>query len=213
MEFVFVPKRPLPFRAGQAGLLITGGGGKPFTFTSGDRSGRISIATTLHSGSRFKRALADLAPGRRVFAAGAIGTLPAADPAESQVLIAQGIGITPFLSMARSRGSLNATLLQVDTPHFFDEVAAATTSAEHHDHREGLQDAVRQAITDRPAAQWSLSGRPNFVAAVAGQLADARVPARMIHKDAFWGMRAPAAARRGELVSALSAPAAVTAGQ
>jgi hypothetical protein len=46
-----------------------------------------------------------------------------------------------------------------------DEVAAATTSAGQHDHREGLQDAVRQAIADRPAARWSLSGRPDFVAA------------------------------------------------
>jgi len=105
VEFGFAPKRPLPFRAGQAGLIITPGGAKPFTFTSGDLSGRISIATTLHSGSRFKRALADLAPGRRVLAAGAIGTLPAVDPSESQVLVAQGIGITPFLSMARSHDS------------------------------------------------------------------------------------------------------------
>lgn len=41
-----------------------------------------------------------------------------------------------------------------------------------------------------------------LVAAVAGQLAGAGVPARMIHKDAFWGMRAPATARRNNLVNA-----------
>ena len=203
VEFVFVPKRPLPFRAGQAGLIITAGGGaKPFTFASGDRSGRIWIATTLPSGSRFKRALADLTPGRRVLAAGAIGTLPAAGPSQSQVLVAQGIGITPFLSMARSHGSLNAALLQAGTPHFLDEAAAAATAAGQHDHREGLQDAVRQAIADRPAARWSLSGRPDFATAIARQLAGAAVPARMIHKDAFRGMRAPATARRRDLVNA-----------
>ena len=62
---------------------------------------------------------------------------------------------------------------------------------------------MRQAIADRPAARWSLSGRPDFVAAVARQLADAAVPARMIHKNAFWGMRAPAPAeRRRDLVNA-----------
>ena len=194
---------PLPGRPGRPDHHR--GGAKPFTFASGDRSGRISIATTLHSGSRFKRALADLTPGRRVLAAGAIGTRPAVDPSQSQVLVAQGTGITPFLSMARSHASLNAALLQAGTPHFFDEAAAATTSAAgQHDHREGLQDAVRQAIADRPAARWSLSGRPDFAAAVARQLAGAAVPARMIHKDAFRGMRAPAPApaRRRDLVNA-----------
>jgi ferredoxin-NADP reductase len=200
VEFVFQPKRPISFRAGQGGLVVTGGGAKPFTFASADRSGLISIATTLRSGSRFKRALAGLRPGDRVFAAGAIGTLPAIDPAESQVLVAQGIGITPFLSMARSHGTLNATLLQVGAPHYFDEVAAATASAEHHDHREGLQDAVRRAIATYPAAQWSLSGRSGFVTAIAAQLRNAGVPARSIHKDAFWGMRTPSTAvRPGEL--------------
>jgi len=194
VELTFAPKRPLRFRAGQGGLLrVPGGGVKPFTFSGDDRSGRISIATTLASGSRYKQALADLRPGDRAFAAGAVGTLPAVDPTEPQVLVAQGIGITPFLSMARSHEDLNATLLQVGSAHFFDEVAATTTTAEHHDHREGLQEAVRHAVADRPTARWSLSGRPAFVAAVAAQLSDAGVPARRIHKDAFWGMRTPAA--------------------
>lgn len=197
VEFVFSPKRPIRFRAGQGGLVyVRGGGAKPFTFASADRSGLIAVATTLRSGSTFKRALGDLRPGGRVLAAGAIGTLPAIDPAESQVLVAQGIGITPFLSMARSHRTLNATLLQVGAPHYFGEVAAAAASAEHHDHREGLQDAVHRAVAARPAAQWSLSGRSDFVTAVATQLREAGIAARSIHKDAFWGMGAPAAAVR-----------------
>jgi len=202
VELAFLPRRPLRFRAGQGGLLrVPGGGAKPFTFASDDRSGRISVATTLGSGSRFKQALGDLRPGDRVTAAGAIGTLPAVDPTESQVLVAQGIGITPFLSMARSYDSLDATLLQVGSAHYFDEVAAATAAAEHHDHRDGLRQAVHQAAADRPGARWSLSGRPDFVASVAAQLALAGVPTRRIHKDAFWGMRSPATAA-GDLVDA-----------
>ena len=38
------------------------------------------------------------------------------DRAESQVFVAHGIGITPFLAIARSHGSVNATLLQVGNP-------------------------------------------------------------------------------------------------
>jgi len=194
VELVFTPIRPLSHRAGQGGLLrVPGGGVKPFTFSSDDRSGQLSVATTLSSGSRFKQALADLRPGDPAFAAGAIGSLPALDAGEHQVFVAQGIGITPFLAMARSYDRLDATLLQVGTPHFFDEVAAATTAAEHHDHREGLADAVARVVADRPDARWSLSGRSGFVSALAVQLAEAGVPARRVHKDAFWGMRAPAA--------------------
>jgi ferredoxin-NADP reductase len=196
VEFVFLPKRPLPFRPGQAGLVIVPDGGvKPFTFACDNRADRISIATTLRSGSRFKRALAGQRPDDRLHVVGAIGTLPSLDPAESQVFVAQGIGITPFLAIARSHDSVNATLLQVGTPHFFGEVAAATRSgAEHHDHREELQEGVSRTIADRPTARWFLSGRPAFVAAVATQLAGAGVPARRIHKAKFWGMRSTAPA-------------------
>ena len=117
------------------------------------------------------------------------------DPAEFQVFVAQGTGITPFLTIARSHDSVNATLLQVGTPHVFEEVAATTGgNAEHHDHREGLQEAVRSAIVNRPTARRLLPGRPDFVAAAATQLADAGVPARMTRKGRFWGMRTPAPA-------------------
>jgi ferredoxin-NADP reductase len=190
VEFAFLPRRPLSFRPGQAGLVIVpGGGAKPFTFACDNQAGRISIATTLRSGSRFKRALAGLRPGDRAHAVAAVGSLPSLDPEGSQVFVAQGIGITPFLAMTRSHGSVNATLLQVGAPHFFDEVAAAARDdAEHHDHREGLQEAVKRTTASRPAARWLLSGRPDFVAAVATQLAAAAVPAGLIHKDKFWGM-------------------------
>jgi len=63
-----------------------------------------------------------------------------------------------------------------------------------------LQDAVRRAIATYPAARWSLSGRSGFVTAIAAQLRNAGVPARSIHKDAFWGTRTPGTAvRPGEL--------------
>jgi len=203
VELGFTPSRTLPFRAGQGGLLgVPGGGVKPFTFASDDRCGRLSIATTLGSGSRFKRALAGLRPGDRAYAAGATGTLPGLQATGPQVLVAQGIGITPFLSMARSGDHLDARLLQVGAAHFFDETAAAMAAAEHHEHREGLAEAVRRALADRPGARWSLSGRTGFVNAVAAQLRGAGVPARSIHKDAFWTMRAPAATRRDDLVDA-----------
>lgn len=196
VEFVLLPRRPISCRAGQGGLVfVPGGGAKPFTFSSDDRSDRISIATTVHSGSRFKQALTGLVPGDRLVVAGAVGSLPVIDPTASQVFVAQGIGITPFLSLARSQDELNATLLQVGAPHYFEETAAAVRSATHHEHREELTGAIAHAAAERPDAQWSLSGRPGFVSVIARQLRDAGVPARRIHRDAFWGMRRSTAAQ------------------
>ena len=105
------------------------------------------------------------------------------------MFVTQGTGITLFLTIARSHDSVKATLLQVGTPHFFDEVAAATGgNAEHRDHRESLQEAVCRTFVNRPVARRLLPGRPDFVV-VATQLAEAGVPARSIHRGRFWGMR------------------------
>ena len=125
--------------------------------------------------------------------------------AESQVFVTQGTGITLFLTIARSHDSVKATLLQVGTPHFFDEVAAATGgNAEHRDHRESLQEAVCRTFVNRPVARGLLPGRADFVV-VATQLAEAGVPARSIRRGRFWGMRNTASrhtAPRHDLVRA-----------
>ena len=105
---------------------------------------------------------------RSLSATVASATRSSPDPAGSQVFVAQGTGITLFLTIARSHDSVNATLLPVGTPHFFGEVAAATGgNAEHRDHREGPQEAVRRASVNGPAARRLLPGRPDFVAPVA----------------------------------------------
>jgi ferredoxin-NADP reductase len=189
-EFVFRPARPLPHRAGQFGLLVVPGAGvRPFTFASDARSDLLSIATSLRSASTFKQGLSGLRPGDRVHVAGAMGSLPVPTTGRHQVLVAQGIGITPFLSMARSYLQLDATLLQVGGRQYFDETARAMSSAEHLDHHEDLHGAIDRAVADHPGARWSLSGRSAFVNAVAGRLLAAGARKEQIHKDAFWTMR------------------------
>lgn len=198
VEFTFTPRHLLRQRAGQAGLLlIPGGGAKPFTFSSGADAPQVSIATSLHSGSRFKTALAALRPGSQVTVAGGFGGPRPVDAAVPQVFIAQGIGITPFLSLARTHQTMNATLLQVGTAHYFADVAAAVHTAEHHTHREQLTAAIARTIATTPHAQWMISGRSGFVSATAEHLRAAGIDRRSIGRASFTGMRStsPAAGR------------------
>lgn len=205
VEFTFEPRRPLAHHAGQAGIvLVPGGGGRPFTLASDDRSGLISFATTLASGSSFKRALGGLQIGDQAHIAGPIGSAIPSDETAPVVAVCQGIGITPFLALARSRTLVDTTLLHVGTPHYFDEVAAAATVAEHLAHREDLQLAVAQLAAERPDARWSISGDGGFTASIAGQLSTLGVSSRRIHKDSFWTMKKSNATATAQL-----APAAI----
>src|SRR5215468_1895826 len=125
---------------------------------------------------------------RSLSATVASATRSSPDPAGSQVFVAQGTGITLFLTIARSHDSVNATLLPVGTPHFFGEVTAATGgNAEHRDHRDGRRKpcAARPSTARRPAGSCPdgrISSPPS-----PPQLADAGVPARLIHKGQVLG--------------------------
>ena len=90
------------FKPGQTIDLSLGEAGKhTFSLVSAPGEDRLTIATRLR-GSPFKRALAALAPGATATIEGPYGSLTLhGDAARPAVLVAGGIGITPFMSMLR----------------------------------------------------------------------------------------------------------------
>lgn len=104
---------------------------RSFSIASAPHEAELTFATRMR-GSPFKRELAALPAGAQVMAEGPFGELVLDDDARDAVLLAGGIGITPFRSMLRDaahRGSVrNITLVYGNrTPQssaFLDELSA-----------------------------------------------------------------------------------------
>ncbi|MRJ75930.1 oxidoreductase [Aeromicrobium sp. SMF47] len=138
-ELVFRARRPVRFVPGQYVELTvphartdSRGSRRTFSISSPpDASGLVSVALRVpEPSSSFKRALLDLEPGERVHGTGVGGdfVLPA-DPSVPVLLVAGGIGITPFLSQLAHEPSRDAVLVYgASTPGevpFADELAGA----------------------------------------------------------------------------------------
>jgi ferredoxin-NADP reductase len=108
-EFTFTPDAPVRFKPGQYleltlphGRADSRGTRRVFSIASADTSGEtvsVGIKIPADGASSFKRELADLPTGThlRATTVGGDFVLPA-DPAQPLLLVAGGIGITPFLS-------------------------------------------------------------------------------------------------------------------
>jgi ferredoxin-NADP reductase len=108
MAFHFARPPGFTFKAGQAIDLLLGGAAvasdanrHTFSIASAPSEDRLTVATRMRD-SAFKRALGALQPGSVVGLEGPSGSLTLhGDASRAAVLIAGGIGITPFMSMLR----------------------------------------------------------------------------------------------------------------
>lgn len=138
-ELTFRASRPIRFAPGQYVELTLPHGGtdsrgsrRTFSISSAPNAqGVVAFALRVpENPSSFKRALLSLEPGRRVHGTGVGGdfVLPS-DESEPVLLVAGGIGITPFLSQLRHDGARDAVLIygasSPDEVPFTEELAGA----------------------------------------------------------------------------------------
>jgi ferredoxin-NADP reductase len=221
MAFYFARPPGFAFRAGQAVVLTlieptetdAKGPRRTFSIASAPSEDAIMIATRMR-GTAFKRTLKSLPRSAPVRLQGPIGKFTLdAEVERPAVMLAGGIGITPFRSMLRQAADENQrrklylfysnrtpqsapflaelTELARRNPHFL--LSATMTdpnvSAEHWDGTRGYigEDMLRQTLGDLLQPIYYVAGPPRMVAAMQGMLTRASVAAAQIRKDEFFG--------------------------
>ncbi|KQX74545.1 ferredoxin--NADP reductase [Aeromicrobium sp. Root472D3] len=180
----FVPGQYLELSVPHRGM-DSRGARRTFSISSPPQDDRLALTLRVpEKSSSFKRALLDLEPGSRVRGTGIGGdfVLPA-DPATPLLLVAGGIGITPFLSQLRHEGSRDAVLVygatSADEVPFVEELAGVRVVLVCPGRPGGLPegwthvdaaflsaDVIAEAVPDLRERRAYVSGPPAMVNAV-----------------------------------------------
>jgi predicted ferric reductase len=170
----------------------------PFSMTSAPDEPRLRI--TFKAVGDYTRALRTLEPGTAAVVEGPYGSFSSRDlPNDRQVWVAGGIGVTPFLSMARS---LNGDAPAVDfyycvehepEAHFVDEIRSIARQRENFRvavvprDREGFLNAERLAAEndDLASVDVLICGPPAMIESLRSQLIAYGLPGSQIHAEEF----------------------------
>lgn len=210
-ELSFRSKRPVTFRPGQYAEVTlphsgvdSRGSRRTFSISSPPRpDGTVAFALRVpEKSSSFKQALLALEPGDRIHGTGVGGdfVLPT-DPQVPVLLVAGGIGITPFLSQLRHDPDRDAVLVygaaSAEEVAFADELAGVRVvlvcPTEPHDLPPGWTfvqapmlsaEVIAAAVPDLAERRAYVSGPPVMVNALRGDLGSA---CRTVRTDYFTG--------------------------
>lgn len=205
-DYVFTPSRKLSFVPGQfmewtlphKGTDLRGNR-RTFTIASSPTEADVHLGVKFYEpSSSFKRALAAMKPGDTL-AAGHIGgdfVLPT-DPRQKLVLIAGGIGITPFRSMLKyltdtgQKRDITLFYIVTDTKELayknvFQEAQAIGLKVVPMTNRLTI-DKLQREVPDYAERTYYLSGPPGLVKAYSGLLRGHGINNKHIVTDYFPG--------------------------
>jgi ferredoxin-NADP reductase len=189
------------------------GNTRAFTLSSAPHENNLMVATRMRD-SAFKRALSRLAPGTELKLAGPYGNfILSTETSRPAVLLAGGIGVTPFRSMALEaihRGSARLIFLfysnrRPEDAAFLEELTQTgeanpnfrfvplMTQIEKSNRvwngptgRLGVA-GLQRRLGSLDGAEYYLAGPPGFVVALGAELSAAGIPAQDIRVDEFDG--------------------------
>jgi ferredoxin-NADP reductase len=194
--FIFRSKTPYRHLAGQHSLFWFAGrgGARPFSLASSPDEGVVKVGTHVGSKSAYKQAMMDLQPGDHLYMQGPYLDFIFPKQIDTPIImVAQGIGITPFRSMllwaARHQPNRSTHLVHVDrTRHTYrDETKIAATHAQYVHSPEECQESMLQVLKDAPNAIVYVSGSPQFIRSTTALLKQQGVKRHRIKKDGFLG--------------------------
>jgi len=211
-SFSFIPNKSLSWHAGQHGMIeikLPNGktARKMFSLSSAPRENRITITTHWlgDSASSYKKALWNLQPGDSTRIRGPVGPMYARDISANNILIAGGIGITPFRSMLidadLSGEDIHATLLYAnkspDEVIFKDELENLSKRLNNLEVKYIYSPTKisKDIINDSMGASklentnFYLSGPPKMIKTYKKLLKDIGISRKNIYSDPFMGYK------------------------
>jgi predicted ferric reductase/mono/diheme cytochrome c family protein len=203
---ISLERQVFSIRAGEVGNQF-----HPFSITSAP--GEEHLRITVKAVGDYTSALRRLEPGAEAIVEGPFGSFSNEGLSQPrQLWIAGGIGVTPFLSMARSLGDGHGVPVhfyycveRLEEAHFVDEFRAIAAR------RDGLQitlvprdtdgflDAERLAAenADLAVTDVLICGPPAMIVSLREQLVSKGLPERQIHAEEFgFAKRGPEASRQ-----------------
>ena len=204
--FLFEKEEDLTWKAGQHGLFsITHkkikNSTKPFTLASAPTEKVVKITTRISDDpSDFKKAMLELKPGMKISMSGPVGSFYLKDNSPT-LLIAGGIGITPFRSMVKqlemegNNTENQIHLLYMDSNKSYlykdelDEIANNTSiRVTYLDSREDLhQEIDKFSGLYKNDGKYFIAGPKSMVGSISSYLQDNDISKRNIKKDVFFG--------------------------
>ncbi|MEH7224032.1 FAD-dependent oxidoreductase [Bacillus sp. JJ1566] len=202
--FLFEKEKDLTWEAGQHGLFtITHKKIKkpirPFTIASAPTENTIKITTRISDNpSDFKKAMLELETGMKIKMSGPVGSFYLKDNSPS-LLVAGGIGITPFRAMLKQLETENKEkeihLLYLDSKKSFiykDELDAITNNSSisitYLDSREDLNQEIEKSTSSyKDNGEYFIAGPKSMVESISTHLQNHNISKKKIKKDAFFG--------------------------
>lgn len=206
-SFLFEKEKDLTWKAGQYGLFTithknVKNGTKPFSAASAPTESVIKITTRVGDNpSDYKKALLELKPGMKVGFRGPVGPFYLKDNRPA-LLIAGGIGITPFRSILKQleaegkadERQIHLLYMESNSSYLFkDELDAwanhPSLSVSYLNSREDLQQEIDKFTSlHKDNGQYFIAGPKSLVDSISAELLQKKnISKRNLHKDAFFG--------------------------
>jgi len=198
--FVFKPEKKIEFKPGYyAHVLVHDLGdeaGKPVRYlsiASSPNDSEVQFSTHVRKKSLFKQKLGSLAEGEvvTIYKVKGVFILPT-EIDRPVVLIAGGIGITPFRSMMLDEKQKNSkrdlTLIHIsDEEYLYEKDLKNLHFAQYRIKRDNIEKTVADVYKEKPNALFYVSGPIGFVADLSKLLTSIGVEGKSIKIDEFTG--------------------------
>lgn len=200
--FSFSSKRPVRFEAGQYAHIalprVAAKFAKPtheFSIASSPGDPDIRITTDTGSKSAYKQQMEALKPGDHVLLYKVKGEMKLPENAHgTYVMLAGGIGITPFRSILRDidkqKTAVTPVLIHVgNPPYLYENELTDKPFEQYRIQRSGIDTTLQEVRASHPESHYFVAGSEAFVGAMAKKLEATGIPRDMIVTDEFEGLK------------------------